>query len=178
MGYTTLRAGRSVDRIPVGARFSAPVQTDPGAYPASCTMGTGSFPGVKRPGRGVDHPPLSSAEVKERVELYLCSPSGASWPVLGWTLLYFTRKIGNGDVGWLSVTLKRFKCWTFVVAVLHHQLYRQYCFGTVNCVRTGICISDFPPRLTRTSQRNSATAWFIPNPVQADIAYVPCWAWL
>jgi hypothetical protein len=27
------------------------------AYPASCTMGAGSFPGVKRPGRGVDHPP-------------------------------------------------------------------------------------------------------------------------
>ena len=30
-----------------GARFSAPVQTGPGAHPASCTMGTGSFPGVK-----------------------------------------------------------------------------------------------------------------------------------
>ena len=30
-----------------GARFSSPVQTDPGAHPASCTMGTGSFPGVK-----------------------------------------------------------------------------------------------------------------------------------
>jgi len=27
-------------------------------------MGTGSFPGVKRPRRGVDHPPLSRAEVK------------------------------------------------------------------------------------------------------------------
>jgi len=50
-------------------------------------MGTGSFPGVKRSGRGVDHPPPSSAEVKERVELYLYSPSGPSWPVIGWTLL-------------------------------------------------------------------------------------------
>jgi len=30
-----------------GARFSAPVQTGSGAHPASCTMGTGSFPGVK-----------------------------------------------------------------------------------------------------------------------------------
>ena len=28
-----------------------------------------SSPGVKRPGRGVNHPPTSSAEVKERVEL-------------------------------------------------------------------------------------------------------------
>jgi len=35
-----------------GVRFSAPVQTGPVAHPASCTMGTGSFPGVKR-GRGV-----------------------------------------------------------------------------------------------------------------------------
>jgi hypothetical protein len=39
------------------------------------------FPGVKRPGRGVDHPPPSSAEVKEIVELYLYSPYGPSWPV-------------------------------------------------------------------------------------------------
>ena len=29
------------------ARFSAPVQTSPGALPASRTMGTGSFPGLK-----------------------------------------------------------------------------------------------------------------------------------
>jgi hypothetical protein len=43
-------------------------------------MGTGSFPRVKRLERGVDHPPTSSAEVKERVELYLYSPSGPSWP--------------------------------------------------------------------------------------------------
>ena len=34
------------------ARFSAPVQTGPGAHAASCTMGNGSFPGVKS-GRGV-----------------------------------------------------------------------------------------------------------------------------
>jgi len=36
---------------------------------SSYTMGTGSLPGVKCPGRGLDHPPPSSAEVKERVEL-------------------------------------------------------------------------------------------------------------
>ena len=35
-----------------GARFSAPVKTGPGSHPASCTIGTGSFPGVKS-GRGV-----------------------------------------------------------------------------------------------------------------------------
>jgi hypothetical protein len=42
-----------------------------------------SFPGVKRLGRGVNHPPTSSAEVNERVELYLYSPCGLLWPVLG-----------------------------------------------------------------------------------------------
>jgi len=54
---------------PDGGRFSAPVQTGPGTHPASCTRGTGSFPGVERLRRSVDHPPPSSAEVKERIEL-------------------------------------------------------------------------------------------------------------
>jgi hypothetical protein len=36
----------------VGARFSAPVQTGPGAHPTSCAMGTVSFPGIKS-SRGV-----------------------------------------------------------------------------------------------------------------------------
>ena len=45
----SLKAGRSGDRILVEARFSAAVQTVPGAHPASYTVGTGSFPGVKRP---------------------------------------------------------------------------------------------------------------------------------
>jgi hypothetical protein len=43
----------------VRARFSAPTQTDPGAHPASSTVETGSFPGVKQLGCGVDHPPPS-----------------------------------------------------------------------------------------------------------------------
>ena len=52
----SIRAGRSGVRIPVAARFSAPVQTGPAGQPSSYTMGTGSFPGVKRSERGVDHP--------------------------------------------------------------------------------------------------------------------------
>ena len=53
-----LRAGRSGDRIPVGARFSAPVQTGFWAHPASCTMDTGSFPGVKSGRRDADPSPF------------------------------------------------------------------------------------------------------------------------
>jgi len=67
----------------VGARFTTSVQTGPGAHPASYTMGTVSFPRVKLPGHGIDHPLPSGAEVKERVELYLYSPFGPSWPVVG-----------------------------------------------------------------------------------------------
>jgi hypothetical protein len=42
----SLRGLRTGDRIPVGERFSAIIQTAPGIHPASYTMGTGSFPGV------------------------------------------------------------------------------------------------------------------------------------
>jgi hypothetical protein len=70
----------------MGLSFSASVQTGSGAHLASYKMGTGSFSGVKRPGRGVDHPPPSSAAVTERVDLKLYSPFGPSWPVLGWPL--------------------------------------------------------------------------------------------
>jgi hypothetical protein len=59
----------------VGERFSPLVQTGSGVHPASYTMGTGSFPGVKRLERGVKHPQISSAEVRERIELHFYSPS-------------------------------------------------------------------------------------------------------
>ena len=46
-----------------GQDFFAPAQTGPGAHPASCTKGTGTFPEVKRPGRGAD-PSLPSSVPK------------------------------------------------------------------------------------------------------------------
>jgi hypothetical protein len=60
-----LRAGLSWDRIPVGANFSAPVQTGRGVQIASYAMGTGSLPGVKRPGRGFEHPPRLAPRLKK-----------------------------------------------------------------------------------------------------------------
>jgi len=79
-----------------GRDFSTPVQAGPEAHPASCTMGTGSFPGVKS-GRGLTLTPSrpSSAVGHERVELYLYSPCGpyglyrASVPVHRCTLPFY-----------------------------------------------------------------------------------------
>ena len=79
----SLLAGWSGDRIPVEARLSASVQTGSEAHPALRKMGTEFLPGVKRPGRGIDYPTSSSTEGKQRLELYLYSPSRSSWPVLG-----------------------------------------------------------------------------------------------
>ena len=62
----SLRAGRSGDRIPVGDEIFP--QTGPGAHPAFCTLGTGSFPGVKS-GRDVTlapHPLLVPWSRKSR----------------------------------------------------------------------------------------------------------------
>jgi len=52
----------------VWAKFSAPFLTSLGVLPGSYTKSIGDFPEVRRPGRGVEEPPPSSAEVKERVE--------------------------------------------------------------------------------------------------------------
>jgi hypothetical protein len=53
------------------ARFSALVQTGRSVHASSNGIRIGSlFRGVKRPGRGVNYTPPSSAEVKERVGLY------------------------------------------------------------------------------------------------------------
>jgi hypothetical protein len=85
----SLLAGRSGDRIPVGARFSASVP-DRSCGPSSILYNGYwiSFSRVKRPGRDVNHRATSSAEVKERVELYIYSPSGPSWPLLGRNLSF------------------------------------------------------------------------------------------
>jgi hypothetical protein len=78
-----LRTGRSGYRILMGVTFSPHVWTGPGAHPASCTRDTGTFLGVKRPGRDVDHPLSSSVEVKEELYLYLYFLSVSSRKVMG-----------------------------------------------------------------------------------------------
>ena len=54
--------------------------------PAALPPGKTRYPLLKQPGRGTDHPPPPKRQGHERVELYLYSPSGPQWPVIGRTL--------------------------------------------------------------------------------------------
>jgi hypothetical protein len=142
----SLRAGRSGDRIPMGAIFSAPARTDSEAHPASYTIGTGCFPGVKRRGRGVDRQPQFNSEVKERVQLYLYSPFGPSWPVMGWSyfrFLYFVycpvteyvkRRFGN----WIRLRPQTKGCGGIYIAgsdkrAVSYSWHRRNCSKCVKC---------------------------------------------
>jgi hypothetical protein len=71
----SLQDGWSGVRNPVGAKFSLPVLIGPGIHPASVTKGNGTFPRVNRAEFGFDYPPLSSAKVEERAQLYVYPPS-------------------------------------------------------------------------------------------------------
>jgi len=57
-------------------RFSAPVQTGFRTYPVSYTMGTGPFPGVKRPERDVEHPPHLAPRRKKEYSYTSTPPLG------------------------------------------------------------------------------------------------------
>jgi len=83
----SLRTGRSGGRISVWTRFSSTVQSSLESHPAFYTMGTESFSRVwSGLGVALTTSPTSKAEEKEIVELNFYSPSGLSWPVIGWTL--------------------------------------------------------------------------------------------
>jgi len=54
----------------VGVKFSVPIETWPGA-----------------------HPPQSSVQVKEKVQLYRHFPSVPSWQVIGWNLCFIVQHL-------------------------------------------------------------------------------------
>jgi hypothetical protein len=71
----------------MGEKLSAPVQIGLGSHPASCTVGTGSFLGVKRSGRGVDHPPHIMPRLMKEYGYTSTHPLGLRG--LFWGELYF-----------------------------------------------------------------------------------------
>jgi hypothetical protein len=96
---------QNIVNISVGiAIFSTPVQTGPEAHPASYTMGTGSFPGVKRPGRGVVHPPHLAPRLKSTAIPLL---------LLLWAFVACSRVT-------FTFTLKFFSaCWVVALTLLY-----------------------------------------------------------
>ena len=144
-----LRAGQSGDRIPVGARLSTPVQTGRRAHPTSCTMGTGSFPGVKS-GRGVTlttHPLLVPWSWKGKAISLL--PLRAARPVqslgacTGVTFTFFTFNVSRNGMFYSFCN----SC---------HQ-YALQCFYTFACfVRITINL----PTTNRFSDNGSALVIF------------------
>jgi hypothetical protein len=114
-------AGRSRDRIPLGARFSAPIQTSPWAHPTSCLLGTGPFLGVKS-GQGVTlspHPLLVPWSRKSRAKpllplwaVRLCTePQCLYKGALNlFTLMYFTVTFNITSSSFGPLILSLFLC--------------------------------------------------------------------
>jgi len=73
-----LWAGQSEVQFPIEARDFTPlrnVQTSSGANPAFPSVGTVVLSGIKQPGQEADHPPSSSAKVKNEWKNKSTSPS-------------------------------------------------------------------------------------------------------
>jgi hypothetical protein len=112
----------------VGERFSAAVQTGPGPHPASCTIGTGFFLGVKG-GRGVT---LTTHSLL--VPLYLYSPYGpyglyrTSVPVQGCTLPYLAEiqfeflYPTNSKIKMCKTTVLRYRCEKWLLTLRKEQM--------------------------------------------------------
>ena len=130
----------------MGARFSASVQTGPGAHPASCTMGTGSLAGVKS-GRGVTltpHPLLVPWSRKS--ELYLYSPYGpyglyrVSVPVQGCTSPFLPSCITLYTVIFLLYVR-----WTEIVAGYKRNSCKLVDWVIFSTHVTSVCFEDCQP---------------------------------
>ena len=114
-----LRAGWFGNRILVG-RYFLPVQAGPGAHPASCTMGTGSFPEVKS-GRSMlltTHPLLVP-----------WSPSGPQ-PGLKWEKFTFFIFIRKGKLRCLTMSPHNL-----------HLICESFLFFNLPCIQHLGCLS-------------------------------------
>ena len=84
----SLRDGRSGDRIPAGGEIFPTGPDRPWSPPSLPYNVYRVFPAGKATGAWRWPPTQPSAKVEGRAELYIYSPSGTSWPVIGSALLY------------------------------------------------------------------------------------------
>ena len=113
----SLQDGRSGVRIQVGSEIFRIRPHRPWGPPS--LLYRVSFPRAKRPNRGVDHPPPSSAEVKKRVKLYLYSLCASAARYRENFPAYITECLVKH-----AVTEE----WSYC---RHHSITRTYAFGRV-----------------------------------------------
>jgi hypothetical protein len=122
-----------------------------------------SFPVIKGPGGAVNHPPPSSVEVKERVELYVYYPSGPSRPVLGRILPFaitMAREPNFGALGSYPLRSQTFRSSTFLLrsplTFYHLRSPLQSTYPLVSFSTTKRCTSKvllfIPAYVSSTSQ--------------------------
>jgi hypothetical protein len=81
-----------------GRDFPHPYRSAAGAYPTFYTMDTGSFPEVRRPGCGVDHPPHLAPRLKKE-DSYTSTPP--LWAFLACSRVSFTLPSLTHSNNWL-----------------------------------------------------------------------------
>jgi hypothetical protein len=111
-----------------------------------------SLPRIKRPGCGVDHLPLSTAEVKEKVELYIYSPTRLSFPVLRQTFNFLTFHLR-------LVPRHTPSLYAFMMSTGLQDYYYSHKYSATGCYVKARYISYLCPLSVRPSARN--TQWHL-----------------
>ena len=103
---------------PGGSKMFHALQSSSEAHPTSCTMSTGSLPGVKQLGRGVDHiPPFCAKDVYGQNEVSALPPlpsnSVPSWHVVRSPLPFnCTKDNGNDNTTVKYTVTTKMHIWT------------------------------------------------------------------
>jgi hypothetical protein len=107
----------------LGARFSSLVQTGTGAHPASYTMGTGSTQDVKRPERGVNHPP----DLVPRLKKECCYAS--------------THRLGFVACSWVNFTFFCYLNLTLLAKNVQHFHDRDFRLNVTRAVHISVNVT-------------------------------------
>ena len=115
----------------MGARFSAPLQTDFGAHPAFYTMDTWSLPGVKHLERGAHHLPHLALRLKKEYS-YTSTPP---WVLVNCSRVKFTFNPLNPELNPICYLLALLGAHHFYhvsrirVKLLNFRLLMSYIYG-------------------------------------------------